>query len=187
MVSAKFHLELKGSESESCFVPSEPLRFPWTVAHQAPLSMGFSRQEYWSGVLFPSPGNLPDPRTEPGSPAMQSGSVPYEPPGKPVWSFLVLFPEFKHRQEAVRPGLSVKAVSHWWKNTLKVWFCIGSLQSYGMPHYNQCSLTGPDCGHYWFLLLVQILPKVHSTLSLIQQETLERPGMFPARRKHRQS
>ena len=42
---------------------------PWTVAHLAPLSMGFSRQEYWSGLLFPSPGDLPDPRIEPVSPA----------------------------------------------------------------------------------------------------------------------
>ena len=41
---------------------------PWSVAHQAPLSMGFSRQEYWSGLPFPSPGDLPDPGTEPGSP-----------------------------------------------------------------------------------------------------------------------
>ena len=44
----------------------------WTVALQAPLSMGFSRQEYWSGLPFPSPGNLPDPRIEPGSPALQA-------------------------------------------------------------------------------------------------------------------
>ena len=43
---------------------------PWTVAHQAPLSMRFSRQEYWSGLPFPSPGDLPDPGTEPGSPAL---------------------------------------------------------------------------------------------------------------------
>ena len=43
---------------------------PWTVACQAPLSMGFSQQEYWSGVPFPSPGDLPDPRTEPTSPAL---------------------------------------------------------------------------------------------------------------------
>ena len=43
---------------------------PWTVAHQVPLSMGFSRQEYWSGLPFPSPGNLPDPEIEPGSPAL---------------------------------------------------------------------------------------------------------------------
>ena len=41
---------------------------PWTVAYQAPLSMGFSRQEYWSGLPFPSPGDLPNPGIEPGSP-----------------------------------------------------------------------------------------------------------------------
>ena len=45
---------------------------PWTVAHQAPLSMGFSRQDYWSGLPFPSPGDLPDPGVEPGSPALQA-------------------------------------------------------------------------------------------------------------------
>ena len=45
---------------------------PWTVAHQAPLSVGFSRQEYWSGLPFPSPGDLPDPGIELGSPALQA-------------------------------------------------------------------------------------------------------------------
>ena len=45
---------------------------PWTVACQAPLSMGFSRQEYWSGLPFPSPGDLPDPGIEPRSPVLQS-------------------------------------------------------------------------------------------------------------------
>ena len=44
---------------------------PWTVAHQAPLSVGFSRQKYWSGLPFPSPGGLPDPGIEPRSPALQ--------------------------------------------------------------------------------------------------------------------
>ena len=48
---------------------------PWTVAYQAPLSMGFSRQEYWSGLPFPSPGDLPDPGIEPGSPALQADAV----------------------------------------------------------------------------------------------------------------
>ena len=43
---------------------------PWTVAYQVPLSMGFSRQEYWSGLPFPSPGDLPNPGIEPGSPAL---------------------------------------------------------------------------------------------------------------------
>ena len=57
---------------------------PWTVAHQAPLSMGFSRQKYWSGVPFPSPGILPDPGITPGSPALQVDSSPSEPPGKPI-------------------------------------------------------------------------------------------------------
>ena len=48
---------------------------PWTVACQAPLSMGFSRQEYWSGLPFPSPGDLPDPGVKPGSPALQADSL----------------------------------------------------------------------------------------------------------------
>ena len=55
---------------------------PWTVAYQAP-PMGFSRQEYWSGLPFPSPEDLPDPGIEPGSPALQAVALPSEPPGKP--------------------------------------------------------------------------------------------------------
>ena len=55
----------------------------WTVAHQAPPSMGFSRQEYWSGSPFPSPGDLPDAGIEPTSPALQADALPSEPPGKP--------------------------------------------------------------------------------------------------------
>ena len=55
---------------------------PWTVAYQAPPSMGFSRQECWSGLPFPSPGDLPDPETEPRSPALQADALPSEPPGK---------------------------------------------------------------------------------------------------------
>ena len=58
---------------------------PWTVACQAPLFMGFSRQEYWSGWPFPSSGDLPDPGIEPGSPTLQADSLPSEPPGK-TWS-----------------------------------------------------------------------------------------------------
>ena len=55
---------------------------PWTVAHQAPPSMGFSWQEYWSRLPFPSPGDLSDPGIEPRSPALQAGSLPSEPQGK---------------------------------------------------------------------------------------------------------
>ena len=56
---------------------------PRAVAHQAPPSMGFPRQEYWSGVPFPLQGNLPDPGMEPGSPALQADALPPEPAGKP--------------------------------------------------------------------------------------------------------
>ena len=48
---------------------------PWTVAHQAPPSMGFSRQEYWSGLPFPSPGDLPDPGIEPRSPTLEADAL----------------------------------------------------------------------------------------------------------------
>ena len=63
---------------------------PWTAIHQAPLSMGFSRQEYWIGLPFPPPGDLPDPGIEPGSPALQADSLPSKPPGKPFTSFFFI-------------------------------------------------------------------------------------------------
>ena len=59
-----------------------PFATPWTVAYQTPLPMGFSRQEYQSGLTFPSPGNLPNPGTKPGSLAWQADSLVSEPPGK---------------------------------------------------------------------------------------------------------
>ena len=64
--------------------PAQLFATPWTVAHQAPPSMGFSRQEYWSGVPFPSLGDLPNPGIEPGSPASQADALTSEPPGKPT-------------------------------------------------------------------------------------------------------
>ena len=60
------------------------LATPWTVAYQAPLSVGFSRQEYWSGLPFPSPGDLPNPGIELGSPTLQTDSLLSEPPGQPL-------------------------------------------------------------------------------------------------------
>ena len=56
---------------------------PWTTASQAPPSMWFSRQEYWSGLPFPSPGDLPNSGIEPGSPALQADALPSKPLGKP--------------------------------------------------------------------------------------------------------
>ena len=54
---------------------------PWTVVYQASLSMGFSRQECWSGLPFPSPGDFPDPGIKSRSPALQADTLPSEPPG----------------------------------------------------------------------------------------------------------
>ena len=63
---------------------------PWTRALQAPLSMGFSRPEYWSGLPCPSPGDLPDPGIKPMSPASQADSLSSEPQGKPLGALLPL-------------------------------------------------------------------------------------------------
>ena len=73
---------------------------PWTVAYQAPPSMGFSRQEYWSGLPFPSPGHLPDPRIEPGSPTLQADALTSEPPGKKICVHMVSL--------AIDPGSKMK-------------------------------------------------------------------------------
>ena len=64
---------------------------PWTVAYQAPPSVGFSRQEYWSVLPFPSPGDLPNTGIEPGSPAFQADALTSEPPGKPISKYSILF------------------------------------------------------------------------------------------------
>ena len=64
--------------AQSCSTLCDPM----TVAYKAPLSMEFSRQEYWSALPFPSPGDLPDPGTEPKSPALRADTLPSEPPGK---------------------------------------------------------------------------------------------------------
>ena len=71
------------SESVSSSIVSDSATL-WTVAHQAPLSMGFPRPEYWSGWPFPPPGDLPNPWIKPGSPALQADSLLSEPPGRPL-------------------------------------------------------------------------------------------------------
>ena len=67
--------ERSGNVSHSAVSDSA---IPWSVACQAPLSVGFSRHEYWNGLPFPSPGDLPNPGIEPGSPALQADSLPTE-------------------------------------------------------------------------------------------------------------
>ena len=88
--------------SSSLFSPEVKLpshvRFfaiPWTIAYQTPPSMEFSRQEYWSALPFPSPGDLPDPRIKPRSPSLQADTLPSEPTGKPcLHLFLSLYPSW---------------------------------------------------------------------------------------------
>ena len=75
---------------------------PWTVAYQAPQSMEFSRQEYWSGLPFPSPGDLPNPGIEPGSPSSWADASPSEPPGKTLVS------SSKPPRELSQPFLQVR-------------------------------------------------------------------------------
>ena len=72
---------------------------PWTVAYQASLSVGFSRQEYWSGLPFSSPGDLPDLGIEHESPALRADALPSEPPEKPIVRYkcsLSLASRWKH-------------------------------------------------------------------------------------------
>ena len=64
-------------------VMSDSFATPWTPGHQAPVSVGLSRQEYWNGWSVPSPGDLPDPGIEPASPVLAGGFFTTEPPGKP--------------------------------------------------------------------------------------------------------
>ena len=73
-------------------IMSDSFANPWTAAYQAPLSMGFSRQEYWSGLPFPSPGNLPNPGIKPPSPALPGRFFTSEPPEKPRASWSWGFP-----------------------------------------------------------------------------------------------
>ena len=88
-----FSLDARSQGALVSFLPSSGLghsvmsnsETPRTVALQVPLSMGFSRQEYWSGLPCPPPGDLPNPGVELRSPALQADFLPFEPPGKP-WS-----------------------------------------------------------------------------------------------------
>ena len=91
---------------------------PWTVAYQAPPSMGFSRQEYWSGLPFPSVGDLHNPGIEPRSPALQADSLPAEPQGKPYLgincrkiTLMVTLPQFLNEEVPSTLSLSLHSLS----------------------------------------------------------------------------
>ena len=102
----------------------------WTVAHQPPLSMGFSRQEYWSGLPFPPPGDLPEPGIEPVSPASAGGFFTAEPPGKPC---VELDPVGKKEQVQQTKWQTVRAE------------CLGHLPE--IPVWCRFSLSAPVLHH----------------------------------------
>ena len=68
---------------------------PWTIGYQAPLAVVFSRLKFWSGLPFPSPGDLPNPGIKPGSPTLQTGALPSEPPGKLVYQTVKNLPAMR--------------------------------------------------------------------------------------------
>ena len=99
---------------------------PWTVAYQAPTSMGLSRQDSWSGWPFPSPGDLPNSGIKPGSPALQADSLLSEPPGNPLYKMGMLI------------GSVLKGCSEAQAN-----YCVLVAQSYPTLHSPMnCSLPG---------------------------------------------
>ena len=107
---------------------------PWAVAHQAPPSMGFSRQEYWSGLPFLSPGDLPDSGIEPRSSALQADALTSEPPRKPKHPSITMKP-FGSVQDSRQVGCIGKAG---WNHAALL--CLGVVASPG-------SLRGePGCG-----------------------------------------
>ena len=118
---------------------SNSFETPWTVARYAPLSIGFSRQEYCSGLPFPSPGDLPNPGIEPGSPALQADALPSEPPGKPVMqlvlnsllesAFALLCPVIKTLMEySLRDNFFSSNLHNWDSDPLGLYFYIQPFQ-----------------------------------------------------------
>ena len=132
----------------------------WTIACQAPLSMGFPNQEYWSGLPFPPPGDLPDASIEPRSPALQADSLPSKPPGKPGNAG----PCFPLQTRAYRMGVSFVWTTslprglpslRWWYSPsedlmlpLKVWILCHGLPSFTCrilkSSVQTCPCPGPN-------------------------------------------
>ena len=141
---------------------------PWTVTYQALQSMGFSRQEYWNGLPFSSPGDLPNPGIESGSPALQTDALPSEPLGKPLCAYLTYMQSTswetlggkKHKLKSRLPGeisitsdilvaQTVKRLPAMWET--QVWF-LGREdppgEGNGNPLQHSC-LENPMDGGAW--------------------------------------
>ena len=85
----------------SCLALSDTSATPWTGAHQAPLSTRLTRQEYWSGLPFPPPGDLPNPGIEPASPALRADSLPPNHFGSHHWTVQVIYKTLSSSQNVL--------------------------------------------------------------------------------------
>ena len=108
----------RGSGSRSCV---RLFATPWAVAHQAPLSMEFSRQELWSGLPFPSPGRLSNPGIKPRSLTLQEDSLLSEPPGKPRTVYRSQYKFAVYSRYSKKPSKHFKYVcGGWWHGLIYV-------------------------------------------------------------------
>ena len=139
---------------------------PWTVAYQAPPSMGFSRQECWSGLPLPSPGDLPNPGIKPGSPSLQEDALPSEPPGKPstdkskVLGALIKYP--------------IIELSH----------CLAMSKSEGIPESLDCSPNHPTKAQFlcWVLSNTHLLRYLQfSVVCVLTCVVRNKPNSFNSR------
>ena len=136
-----FKLDLEKPEEPEIKLPisagsdSLVLETPWTVARQTPLSMGFSRQEYWSGLPFPSPEDLPDPGIEPDTPALQANSYQLSSEGNPL-SVRSLKKQESSRKTSTSALMSMPKSLTMWITTNYGKF----LKEMGIPDYLTCLL-----------------------------------------------
>ena len=112
---------------------------PWTVALQAPLSMGLPKQEYWSVLPFPSPGDLPDLGIEPGTLALQADSLPTQPPGKPNLCPFCQISDISRLK--VWKFSEILGHTGWWFNQVfagQLLVCFYPLCYYGIVRFSNC-------------------------------------------------
>ena len=110
---------------------------PWTAAYHAPPSMGFSRQEYWSGLPFPSPEDLPDPGMDPGSSALYADALPSEPRGKSVTVGKLIYDFQIHTNPSFRKDS--KDIPVFWKRSEKPLIKFGDLDDEGIQNKGRLS------------------------------------------------
>ena len=119
---------------------------PWTIACKTPLSMEFSRQEYWSGLPFPFPGDLPDPGIEPRSPALQADALLSEPPGKPLYTYTKAN---KHGFDYCSLMEKLEISQHKTSKFILFQNCFSCFRSFALPYEFWISLSIPTEEACW--------------------------------------